>query len=106
MVLGEKTDPAVPGTISCFGKPFQVVAALIGWSAFYLGPDSGISWIATTTGTPMGVFMDPTPPSDLNTGFRDVLLAEKKDIEEWGIYTSPETVIQNLRSTILIKEPQ
>lgn len=106
VVLGEKTDPAVPGTISCFGKPFQVVAALIGWSAFYLGPDSGISWIATTTGTPMGVFMDPTPPSDLNTGFRDVLLAEKKDIEEWGIYTSPDTVIQHLRSTILIKEPQ
>ena len=106
IVFGEKTDPAVPGTISCFGKPFQVMAALIGWSLFYLGPDSGISWIATTTSTPMGVFIDPAPQNDLSIGFRDVLLPEKDNIEEWGIYTSPETVIQHLRSTILMKEPQ
>lgn len=106
VVFGEKTDPAVPGTISCFGKPFQVVAALIGWSSFYVGPDSGISWIATTTRTPMGVFMDPTQRSAIKAGFRDVLLAEKHDIEEWGIYTSPETVIQHVRSTVLIGEPQ
>ena len=106
IVFGEKADPQIPGAVSCFGKPFEVVAALIRWSSFYLGPDCGISWIATTTDTPMGVFMDPMRPGRLNLGFRDVLRGEKDDIEEWGIYTSPETIAQHVRSTVLVEEPQ
>jgi len=100
VVLGEKTDAEIPGTISCFGKPFQTIATLIRWSSFYIGPDSGISWIATTTNTPMGVFMDPLRQEHLKVAFREVLRREKDDVEEWGIYTSPDVVIQHIRNRI------
>ncbi|PYS51934.1 MAG: hypothetical protein DMG13_17515 [Acidobacteria bacterium] len=100
IVFGEKTDPEIPGTFSCFGKPLQMIAALIGWSSFYIGPDSGISWIATTTSTPMAVFMDPLRQEHLKVGFRDALRGEKDDIEEWGIYTSADVVIGHIQKSI------
>jgi len=100
VVFGAGTDPEIPGTVSCFGKPFRVVAALIRWSAFYIGPDSGVSWIASTTNTPMGVFMDPLRQARYNVGFRDVLRHDKDDIEEWGIYTSPKTVIDHVKESV------
>jgi GT2 family glycosyltransferase/ADP-heptose:LPS heptosyltransferase len=93
VVFGAASDPHVPGTISCFGQSFRVVAALIRWSTFYIGPDSGVSWIASTTDTPMGVFMDPQQKRRFNIGFREVLKGEKNDIEEWDIHTSPDVVI-------------
>lgn len=104
IMLGSATDPEIPCTISCFGKPFEVIAALIRWSAFYIGPDSGISWIATTTETPMGIFMDPLRQNRLNAGFRSVLAGRKADIEEWNIYTGTQTVLEHVRSQVLVEE--
>jgi hypothetical protein len=100
VVFGAPSDPQIPGTISCFGQPFRMVAALIDWSTFYIGPDSGVSWIATTTDTPMGVFMDPQQKRRFNVGFRDVLRGEKDNIEEWEIHTSPDVVISHIQHCI------
>ena len=100
VVFGGASDPEIPGLISCFGRPFQTVAALIRWSAFYAGPDSGVSWIATTTNTPMGVFMDPLRCSRYNVGFRDIVGGEKDDIEEWEIHTNADVVISHIRNSI------
>ena len=106
VVFGADSNPEIPGTISCFGKPFRMVAALIRWSAFFIGPDSGVSWIATTTNTAMGVFMDPLRKSRSNVGFRDVLRNDKDDIEEWGIHTSPDVVLAHIENSISELGPQ
>jgi GT2 family glycosyltransferase len=105
VVFGAGSDPHVPGTISCFGQPFRMVAALIRHSAFYIGPDSGVSWIASTTDTPMGVFLDPQQKRRFNTGFRDVLRGEKDDIEEWDIHTSPDVVISTILESVVMRTP-
>ena len=91
---------AAGSEIPCLDKPFQVVAALIRWSCFYLGPDSGISWLATTTNTPMAVIVDLLQQNPSNTGFRDVLRGEKDDIQEWDIYTSLQTVLAHIESKL------
>lgn len=105
VVFGAAYDPHVPGTISCFGHSLRMVAALIRWSTFYVGPDSGVSWIAATTDTPMGVFLDPQQKRRFNTGFRNVLRGEKDDIEEWDIHTTPDAVISTILGTALVRTP-
>ncbi len=100
VLFGAKDDPIIPGTIPCFGKSLLMVAALIRWSTFYFGPDSGASWIATTTDTPMGVFMDPERQRRFNVGFRDVLRNDKEDIQEWDINTHPDAVISHIKNSI------
>jgi hypothetical protein len=102
IVFSKKTDPEIPGTIPCFDKSFEVIATLIAWSCFYAGSDSGISWLATTTSTPMAVFMDPVRRGQYNVGFRDVLGDEKIDIQEWSIHTGLETVLGHVNAKILI----
>src|SRR5207247_4857059 len=97
------TDPEIPGTIGCPEKSFQVITALIRWSSFYLGQDSGISWLATTTNTPMAVFMDTADANRVSVGFHTVLRDEKKDIQEWDIYTSLQTVLERIQSTAAIQ---
>jgi hypothetical protein len=103
VVFGAASDPHIPGTISCFGQSLRMVAALIHWSMFYVGPDSGVSWIAATTDTPMGVFLDPQQKKRYNTGFRDVLQGEKDNIEEWDIHTSPDVVISTILEGAVVR---
>ena len=97
VVFGIKGDPEIPGTIPCLEKPFQVIAALIRWSSFYLGPDCGISWLATTTNTPMAVFLDPARQNEL-INYCSVLHNEKKNLTEWDIYTSLQAVLERIES--------
>ena len=104
VVFGKKSDPELPGTIACFDRPFPVMAKLIEWSCCYIGPESGISWIATTTHTPMAVFMDPLR-TEFNAGYSAVLREEKNDIQEWSIYTPLQTVLEHVRSKVLIETP-
>ena len=103
VVFGGPSDPHVPGTISCFGQSLRMLAALVQSSMFYIGPDSGVSWIAATTDTPMGVFLDPQQKKRFNTGFRDVLRSEKHDIEEWDIHTSPDMVISTILENSFVR---
>jgi TolA-binding protein len=98
IVFRRKSDPDIPGTIACIDKSYPVVAALIRWSRFYLGPPAGISWLATTTETPMGVFLDPSSHTSIKWGFRDALRGEKTNIQEWDIYTSLPTVLAYVES--------
>src|SRR5207248_2540433 len=79
---------------------FQVIAAMIRWSCFYLGSESGMSWLATTTGTPMAVFIDPDCRNRLDSGLSGVLRGEKYDIQEWDIYTGLQTVLAHLESRL------
>jgi hypothetical protein len=98
VIFSTKAHPEIPGTIQCLEKPLQVIAALIRWSCFYVGPDSGISWLATTTDTPMTVFLDPLDQGQLNIGVRDVLAHEKSNVQEYDIYTSLPTVLDHIEN--------
>jgi len=100
VVFGRKVNPEILGAIQCTDMPFQVIAAMIRWSCFYLGSDSGMSWLATTTGTPMAVFLDPDCNNRLDSGLGGVLRGEKYDIREWDIYTSLQTVLAHLESRL------
>ena len=100
IVFGSGANTQIPGTISCVEKPFQVIAALIRWSCFYLGPASGISWLATTANTPMAVILDPLQQIPKQAGFREVLRGERDDISEWDIYTSLPAVLAHIESRI------
>jgi glycosyltransferase involved in cell wall biosynthesis len=99
VVIGDAGETAIAGTIPCFGKPHRVVAALIRWSAFYLGPDFGASWIASTTDTPMGIFVDADKMQG-HAKFVEVLRGEREDVTEWNIHTRPETVIEHIASRV------
>src|SRR5438094_972472 len=100
VVFGRKINSEIPGTITCIDKPFQVIAAIIRWSSFYLGPDSGLSWLATTAGTPMAVFADPVAKNQIDAGLSNILRDEKHDIQEWDIYTSLQTVLAHIESRL------
>ncbi len=100
IVFGKRSDPEIPGTIACIEKPFQVIATLICWSYFYLGPASGISWLATTTDTPMAVIFDPLHQDPTKSDFREALRGERDDIQEWDIYTGLQTVLTHVESKL------
>lgn len=102
VVFAKKGDTAIPGTIPCIDKPFEVMAALIRWSSLYLGGNSGVSWLAATTHTPMVVFLDPAVPGRGHMGFCDGLKREKKEIVEFDIYTSIPAVLEHVEREILI----
>ena len=102
VVIGESGDFATAGTIPCFGRSPRVVAAVIRWSAFYMGPDFGVSWIASTTGTPMGIFTDSAKESATQSGFVEILSQEKEDVVEWNSQASAESVIEHIASKILM----
>ncbi len=96
VVVGDAGEFAVAGTIPCIGRSPRVVAALIRWSAFFLGPDFGVSWIAATTGTPMGIFIDSRKPPRIHSSFVDILSQERDDVMEWNSQTSAESVIERI----------
>ena len=100
VVFGTRRNPEIPGAIPCLEKPFQVMAAIIRWSCFYLGPDSGITWLATTTNAPMAVLVDPVRRDGTDSAFRTALRGEKNDIQEWDIYTSLQTVLEHIESKL------
>jgi hypothetical protein len=81
------------------------VAALIRWSAFYMGPDFGVSWIASTTGTPMGIFIDSTREPRAHLSFVEILIREKEDVVEWNSQASTESVIDHIASTVQAMGP-
>jgi len=100
VVIGNTGEFATAGTIPCFGRPARVVAALIRWSSFYLGPEDGVSWIASTTSTPMGIFSNSTKNLQNHASFVEILCGEKEDVTEWNAQTSAESVIEYIASKI------
>ena len=100
VVFRTKGSAEIPGAISCSDKPFPVIAAIIHSSCFYLGPESDVSWLATTGNTPMGLFADPAVEKALAIGIRDSLREERDDIQQWDIYTRLETVVEHIESTL------
>jgi ADP-heptose:LPS heptosyltransferase len=106
VVFTKKGKPPLPGTVPCLERPLQVIACLIRWSCCYIGGNSGISWLATTTNTPMAVLLDPACQSPDDSGFRDLLQGEKDDIQEWDIYTSVPAVLEFVESKTLIETPR
>jgi TolA-binding protein len=98
VVFGTKTDPEISCTIACLDKPLEVIAVLIGWSCFYLGPAYGTSWLATATDTPMGIFFDPQEHNCHGGDFRETRPGEEKGIQEWSIYTNLRTVLDHIES--------
>jgi hypothetical protein len=104
IVFGRKGDPEISGTVGCFDKSVEVIAVLMSWSCFYLGPASGTSWLATSTETPMGVFFDPQENRHPNNQFQDSLRGEKNDIVEWSIFTNLRTVLDHVESTVLLPQ--
>jgi len=105
VVIGESGEFAIAGTIPCFGRSPRVLAALIRWSAFYLVPDFGISWIASTTSTSMGVYIDSTQAPLPHGGFVDMLSQEKEDVVEWTSQTNTETIVEHIASMMQAIRP-
>lgn len=103
VLFTNKGDAPIPGTLPCHNKPFEVMAALIRWSSFYIGGNSGVSWLATTTHTPMAVFLDPGVPNRMQSSFRKVLDGERNGIEEFDIYAGIHTVLDHVERKILIE---
>jgi len=101
VVIGEAGEFATAGTIPCFGRSTRVVAALIRWSAFYMGPDFGVSWIASTCGTPMGIFIASSKGSRNYAGLVEILTQEKEDVIEWSSQTNTESIIEHIASKLL-----
>jgi ADP-heptose:LPS heptosyltransferase len=101
VVIGDAGEFATAGTIPCFGRSPRVVAALIRWSAFYMGPDFGASWIASTTGTPLGIFTNSTKEPGAHGGFVEILSPETEDLIEWTSETSTESIIEHVASKVL-----
>jgi glycosyltransferase involved in cell wall biosynthesis len=95
-----KSDTAVTGTVPCLEKPYPVIAALIGQSCCYVGGESGISWLAATTETPMAIFYDPLNRTRPSIGFSELLRAENKEIKEWDLYTSVPSVLEFVESKV------
>jgi hypothetical protein len=75
-------------------QPLEVMAVLISWSCFYLGPSYGASWLATATGTPLGLFYDPKEPHTR-------IDVSRSDIQEWSIYTNLSTVLDHLDQVVV-----
>jgi glycosyltransferase involved in cell wall biosynthesis/ADP-heptose:LPS heptosyltransferase len=102
VVFGKKGDQDISRTIPCLDVPLEVMAVLIGWSRFFLGPAYGVSWLATMTDTPMAVFFDPQDYNSHSSGFHQVLRAAKNDVQEWNIYTNFQTVFEHIESSTLV----
>ena len=102
VVFGAEGSTDIPGTISCTSKAFPLIAALIHCSCFYLGHESGVSWLATASDTPMALFADHQTS---RTGIRNLLRGEKDDIQQWDIYTRLETVVEHIQSMIRLGVP-
>ncbi len=93
VLIGGPHDDEIAGTIPFFGRSFRVMAALIRSSAYYLGPDCEVSWIAATTNTPMGVFTDPSASAQNRISFKEALGPDKANLAEWNVYTDLTTVV-------------
>jgi glycosyltransferase involved in cell wall biosynthesis len=100
VVIGDAGEFATAGTIPCFGQSPRVVAALIRWSSFYIGPDSGVSWIASTTDTPMGICSDSGKSFQGYPGFVEIFSQENQDVVEWNSQVSTEVIIEHIASRI------
>jgi ADP-heptose:LPS heptosyltransferase len=101
VVIGEAGEFATAGTIPCFGRSPRVVAALIRWSAFFMGPDFGVSWIASTCGTPMGIFIDSSKDSRTCAGPVEILMQDKEDVIAWNSQAKTESIIEHIASKLL-----
>ena len=85
VLLGSETDPRIEGAIHFFGKPIPQVIEIIRNSKIFIGPDSGCSWLATTTDVPMLILMDPQQQKTCPVGFGNILNGEKNNIMEGTI---------------------
>jgi len=100
VVIGRAGENAIAGTIPCFGRSHRVLAAIIEMSAFFLGPDFGVSWLATTTNTPMGVFVSSGKNNRLRPSLTDLLGKERANLVEWAPHISDEKVVHHISTTI------
>ncbi|HLQ76413.1 MAG TPA: galactosyltransferase-related protein, partial [Terriglobia bacterium] len=100
VVIGGPEEFATAGTIACLGRTYRVMAAVIQLSAFYLGPEYGMSWLATTTDTPMGVFTESRSRLRTGSGLKEFLRVDRDGIWEWDSRTPSETVMDHVVSTI------
>ena len=100
VVIGESGEAPIAGTIPCIGRSYRLVAALIQWSAYFLGPDFGVSWIASTTGTPMGIFTNSANDFRARPGFVEILDRERECMTEWDPQTSAESVIEHIAARV------
>ncbi|HET9132551.1 MAG TPA: hypothetical protein VFO86_16475, partial [Terriglobia bacterium] len=100
VVIGDAGEFATAGTVPCFGQSPRVIAALIRWSSFYIGPDSGVSWIASTTSTPMGIFSDSRKNMQSHLSFVEIFTGEKDDVIEWTSQATTESIVEHIASRI------
>ncbi|MBC8490387.1 MAG: hypothetical protein H8D45_30600 [Bacteroidetes bacterium] len=100
VLLGSEIDPMIEGAIQIFGKSIPQVIEIIRNSKVFIGPDSGCSWLATTTDVPMLILMDSQRQKDLPVGFVSILSGEKNNMVEGTIDYSVKKVFNKVISMI------
>jgi GT2 family glycosyltransferase/ADP-heptose:LPS heptosyltransferase len=78
--IGGEQDPPLPGAIDCRGMTIRRGMEIIRRCNLFIGCDSGPSWMASCTDTPMIVFMDMERQRSCPVGFADIM--PEKDITE------------------------
>ena len=96
--LGGDKDTPLPGALNCRNLPLKRGIETISRCDLYIGCDSGPSWMASCTSTPMIVFMDAERRRRYNVGFKCVM--PEKDISELPIEVPVNQVLMLLRKRL------
>ena len=105
--IGGDDAPSLPGSIDFRCLPIKTGIELIQRCDLFIGCDSGPTWMASCTDTPIIVFIDPERQKDYNVGFAHVM--KDKDITELSIGTTveeAEKAVNNLIKKRSSKEKQ
>ena len=81
--IGSGEDAPLPGAIDCRDIPFSTSIEIIRQCDLFIGCDSGPTWMASCTDTPIIVFMDSERQKHYNVGFKCVM--PEKDITELSV---------------------
>ena len=79
----------LPGTVPFCDRSMTEVQALMEGALFYLGPDTGVSWLAVTAECPIWILMDEQRRRFVPVGFQSFLHKEKEMITEIPVEQDP-----------------
>lgn len=83
ILIGGSDDEPIDGAVDCRGYPIKMGIEIIQRSALYVGGDTGPTWMACCTPTPVVVFTDPVRKAWVHVGFKQVV--PKKNITELSV---------------------
>lgn len=98
ILIGGSDDEMIEGAIDCRGYPIKMGIEIIRRCALYVGGDTGPTWMACCTPTPIIVFIDPVRKAWVHVGFKKVV--PKNNIIELSILSNYGTVLRLCRKLL------